>query len=569
MRKAVLLLTLLLLSLGVSSCGGGGSGSLSNGGGENPGVPSLVLLAPSSNVAQTNASITLSATVVDGNGAPVPNILVTFTKLSALGTLSTTLPVATDASGIARVNVHSSAPGFVTVVAQVSVGTGFIREKRSIFFTTSDTTNGLAFTPIAILVDVDGNNNGIYNETSDLKICEAAADNVVRVRATLFIAGVRAPGVVVNFTTDSDALASFPNTPLGTDTDFDGDIDIDSVITNSQGEAFTEVTINCLVQNNERIINVYGFTNTLFVPAFNGFFSGVGAIPLFLQPVTVTGITVTATPSTVLPSGTSRIDATVNTSAGPISGIAVSFTTSCGTVSPAVSQTSNGVATTTFTAPSTPGPCTVTARVGSVTGAAVVTVSTALSVLPSAVTINGTAGGAATFTINGGIPGYTITTNNPTFPPVPAAVAASGGTFTVTVPAGTAPTSATYTVRDSVGTTVTATLTVSAGPALSITPNSGTVIGIDNPPVGTANSGCPPDADASDDFTAFISGGTPPYVLVGTSNLAVVPVCSVTIAGSNITIDPDAVVGSTSVTITIRDSAATPQTATITLTVNP
>ncbi len=457
MRKTVLLLTLLLLSLGVSSCGGGGSG-LTSPVGENPGVPSLVLLTPSQNAAQTNANITLSAMVLDGNGAPLPGIAVTFTKLSAIGTLSTTLPVATDAGGIARVNVYSSAPGFATVVASVDACAGFIRDKRSIFFTTSDSTNGLAFTPIAVVVDVDGNSNGVYNEASDQKVCDGASNNVVTLRATVFIAGVRAPGVPVNFTTDSDGhgLASFPNTPYGTDTTVppDGTIDIDLVTTNSQGEAFTELTINCLVQNNERIMNVYAYTNTLYVAAFDGYFSGLGAIPLFLQPVTITGITVTATPSAVVAGGASQIAATVNTSAGAISGIAVSFTTSCGTVSPTVAQTnSSSVATTTFTAPAALGPCTVTAKVGSVTGAATVTVNTALSVQPSTATIS-IAGGASTFTIFGGTPPYSVFSSNTA---VATVAYTSGVTFTVT---GVVPGTATITVRDAVGATATVAVTV-------------------------------------------------------------------------------------------------------------
>lgn len=460
MRKAVLLLTLLLLSLGVSSCGGGGSG-LNSPVGENPGVPSLVLLTPSQNVAQTNANITLSAMVLDGNGAPIPGVVVTFTKLSAIGTLSTTLPVATDAGGIARVNIYSSAPGFATVAASVGEGAGFIRDKRSIFFTTSDSTNGLAFTPIAVVVDIDGNNNGVYNEASDLKVCEAASDNVVKVRATLFVAGVRAPGVPVYLTTDADKLASFPNTPYGTDNDADGDIDIDLVTTNSQGEAFTELTINCLVQNNERIMNVYAYTNTIYVAAFNGYFSGLGAIPLFLQPVTITGITVTATPSAVVAGGTSQIAATVNTSAGAISGIAVSFTTSCGTVSPTVAQTnSSSVAATTFTAPAALGPCTVTAKVGSVTGTATVTVSTALSVTPASATV--VVGGAVTFTITGGVPGYTITISK-TCTLSTTSVAASGGAFTVTTGVAgclVADSPVTVTIIDSIGAIVTRTITI-------------------------------------------------------------------------------------------------------------
>jgi len=557
MKNAVTLFALLVLSIVAASCGGGGGGSLNSPGGENPGVPSIVQLAPSQNVAQTGANITLSAKVLDGNGAALPNIAVTFTNLSPIGILSTAVPVTTDSGGIARVNISSATPGFATITAQVSSGAGFIRDKRSVFFTTSASANGLAFTPVSVEVDVDGDGNGVvnsvvgWNQTTDLNVCTAPGDNVVRIRATVFIAGVRAAGVAVAFTTDNDITATFPNTPFGIDNDADGDKDIDVVQTNSQGEAFSEVTINCLIQNNERILNVFAFTGSLFVPDFNDFFSGLGAVPLFLQPVTITGIPVTATPATVLPGGTSRIDATVNTTAGPLGGVAVSFTTSCGTVSPTVSQTAaSGVATTTFTAPSTPGICTVTARVGSVTGFATVTVTTALTVQPPAITVNGGTGGTATFTIFGGVPSYTITRNNAAAwtAPVPATVTTSGGAFTVTVPAGTPATSVTYTIRDSVGTTVTATLTVTAGPALLVVPASQTVA-------------CAATGPAA---TYTITGGTAPYTVTTshpgiTSFTAPTAGDTVTVAasGGTFTIAYDVtmlVVVDTTVTITVTDS---------------
>jgi len=60
MKNAVTLFALLVLSIVAASCGGGGGGSLNSPGGENPGVPSIVQLAPSQNVAQTGANITLS-----------------------------------------------------------------------------------------------------------------------------------------------------------------------------------------------------------------------------------------------------------------------------------------------------------------------------------------------------------------------------------------------------------------------------------------------------------------------------------------------------------------------------
>jgi len=84
MKKIIILSVLLALSLFSFNCGGG-SGSSSSPKGENPGEPSVVQLLPSHYVAQTNSSITLYSKVLDGNGAPVKNIPVSFTNLSPIG----------------------------------------------------------------------------------------------------------------------------------------------------------------------------------------------------------------------------------------------------------------------------------------------------------------------------------------------------------------------------------------------------------------------------------------------------------------------------------------------------
>ena len=70
MKKIIIVLTLLALSVATFSCGGGGSGSSSSPNGENPGVPSIVQLRSSHNVAQTNATVYLHARILDGNGDP-------------------------------------------------------------------------------------------------------------------------------------------------------------------------------------------------------------------------------------------------------------------------------------------------------------------------------------------------------------------------------------------------------------------------------------------------------------------------------------------------------------------
>jgi hypothetical protein len=87
-------------------------------------------------------------------------------------------------------------------------------------------------------------------------------------------------------------------------------------------------------------------------------------------------------------------------------------------------------------------------------------VSAELSVEPESIEVDGIVGGTATFTVRGGVPGYTITSDDLSLPPDQTTVTNSGDTFTVTVPALTRAKTVEFTVRDSVGSTVTATVDI-------------------------------------------------------------------------------------------------------------
>jgi hypothetical protein len=143
MKKIIILLALLALSFGTFSCGGG-AGSSNEPSGESPGVPFVVKLLPAQYIAQTNAFIYLNAKVLDGNGAPVKNVPVTFTNLSSTGTLisaSSTSGVKTTSSstvantnslGIARIKLYSTTDGFATVQAEVNTGAGIKRDRKTV-----------------------------------------------------------------------------------------------------------------------------------------------------------------------------------------------------------------------------------------------------------------------------------------------------------------------------------------------------------------------------------------------------------------------------------------------------
>ncbi len=543
MKKVLILLAVLALSFGVFSCGGG-AGSANQPPGENPGVPSVVQLSPSHFIAQTNSSITLHAKVLDGNGAPVKGVAVTFRNLSEpfgtlkpLGTLSVTQAF-TNSQGIASVSLFSTTSGFATIMAQVNTGVGIVRDRKTVFFSTLDVL------AVSMDLDVDSvSGNGIYNELSDFTLFEFPFDDTVVIRAIVRNAGgLRVPGISVTWSADltGDNIEFL----AGTET-----------ITDVNGEARAVVKIKPeSIRNTETHVNI-------MASAGNG---AANMVTLFLNPVVIDTAEsfLSAEPSIVDVGGTSDITAVVilNTGAFAPDGVTVNFSTTCGTITP-FGQTTGGVATATFTAPATPGTCRVTGKVeGMVIGSVDILVIVPLSVQPATQTISGITGGPATFTIFGGVPSYTITRDNAAAwtAPVPATVTTSGGTFTVTVPPNTPAVTVTYTIRDSVGTTVTATLTVGSVTALSITPSAVT---LDNDTASPAiinftvlGGGAPYNIFVSSNNPASFTATAPsPQAAPGT--LAV----TVSIIGTGA-----ADVGA--ITVTVQDSVGATVTATITVT---
>lgn len=475
MKKFFILLTLLALTLSALNCGGG-AGSSNSPAGENPGKPSIVQLLPSHFIAQTNTVITLHAKVLDGNGNPVRHLAVRFTNLSPIGVLSSTSAKTNDI-GIATVTLKSTVQGFATIQAEVNKGVAIVRDRKTVFFATT-----LNLQPFMTL-DVDGDNDGIYNEPSDLTLFENANDNQVVVRATVFNRfGQRAALTSVTFGADSSE-ASFPLGSTGT--------------TNANGEATVLVQVDpAAVRNLGTILNI---TAT----ADNG---AANLVSLFLLPVIVNNVNVTANPSVIEPEDTSDITASVvlNTGGPAPDGTSVSYIASCGSVTP-FAQTANGVANAEYTGPSSEGTCTITATSGGVSATTDILVTTALTVLPGAQTIDGIAGGTVSYTIYSGVAPYTVTSSNAAiaYDSAPGDgtwnVAASGDSFIVTVPAFTSAGTVTLTVRDAAGTTKTATLTITVPTStLSITPTSFAI-----------GNAIPFDVDVQ----YFVSGGVAPYTV--------------------------------------------------------
>ena len=590
MKRILVLLAVLALSFSAFSCGGGGAASSNTPSGENPGIPSVVQLSSSHNIAQTNASITLRAKVLDGNGAPLSGVPVTFTNLSepfgvinaALKLLGISKPVAifsatsvtTDGNGLASVRLSSTTPGFATIQAEVNTGVGIVRQTRTLFFVSVFPIP--SFPPTLSLHVDDG--NGTFDQTADFTLFKTAGDNQRIIRADVLDgSGNRVVNADVTFGADRP----FRTSPSGACSDGSTTCGVvflngNTAKTNSQGQASVLVQVSSTaITNIQTVLNITAQTTVNNQSAFN-------LLSLFLSPVTVSQMTVAANPSVVGTGGTSSVTATLVLSTGDPApdGTSVAFTTyksgdpstPCGSITPFV-QTTSGVTTppATFTAPSVPGTCTVKAKVGTLERTTDIFVNTTLSVQPGSQSISGVTGGPATFTIFGGVPAYTVTSGNPAlaYNGTPGVgtwdVPSSGGTFVVTVQAGSPGGSVTLTVRDAAGATVTATLTIIGGPALSVQPGSQSISGVAG---GTAT------------FTIF--GGIPGYTVTSANRAAAcnetttpngncsdptdISTWSVSSSGGTFVVTVPPSTAATTVSLTVRDSVGTTVAASLSIT---
>jgi hypothetical protein len=388
MKKIIILFICSALSFFTLSCGGG-SGSSSHPSGENKGTPSVVKLQPSQFIAQTNSSITLHTRVLDGNGDPVNGVSVIFTNLSQTGVLSNTTD-RTDPNGVATVTLKSTTAGFATIQVEVNQGIAEVRDRKTVFFSNFSVAQAA---PILILT-VDG--NGIDDTLFEPGINN---DDEVIVTATVYNAfGQRLSGVDVLFGSDSQE-ATFP---LGS-----------FVTTNFNGEA--PVLVKVVPSELRSLPTVLNITALADNGAFN-------MVSLFLNPIVVQTITVTANPAVIESGGTSAIAAQVLTNAGMPApdGTAVNFTATIGSVDP-FSQTTDGIAETQFTAPEVTSDisATITASAGGKSGSKTVNITapvvppTALSVQPPSITLtSGSVGGSAGYAIIGGFGPFTISSSH-------------------------------------------------------------------------------------------------------------------------------------------------------------
>ena len=530
-RKPLLIFLIVPLLFLFYSCGGGGSGSSFSPPADTPGLPFSLTLLPSQSIAQTNSSIILNAKVLDGNGVPVPNVLVTFTNLSEpfgllrgalralgiikpIGALSATL-ANTNSLGIASVSIFSSVVGFATVQAEISNSVGISRAKKTLFF-------ALDVTPASPTLSLHADDgDGTFDEPADFILLKGANDNQRTIRADVLQGSSPVLGATVTFGTDLPFKANAdPATKCSDGTNTCSVIfpNGNTSQTNQLGQAFTLLQVNpTAVSNLGTVLNVTAQTTINNQTAFN-------LLSLFLRAVSVdaTKSFLTALPSTIDTTQTSQVTGVVflNTGAPAPDGTSVNFTVApktgsdpspCGTIDPFQQTTSGATSPATFTPPLTAGVCTVTGKVGGVAiGTVDITVTTALSVQPATQTVDGVNGATGTsapkFQISGGIAPYTVVSDNTLFPPI---VASDGKSFTANVPAGSQPVDVTYTVQDNAGTTVQVKLVITGQGTLTLVPST---LAIDT----TGGSG-------SVTVHYLVSGGKAPYKVFFTLTSPVTP----------------------------------------------
>lgn len=549
-------LLILIIAAGLSGCGGGNSAS-DTPTGENPGVVSRVELMATSYVNQTNGYCYLKTKAIDGNGSPIANRQVVWTNLSTTGVLDRTTSM-TNASGIATATLYSTTWGFATVQAEVNAdntGTQKIRDKKTVYFTPFDMSwpgTGGASNLASMALDVDSDNDGVYNETNDFILFEPAGKTDAIIRATVRDTnGNLLMNSAVTFGSDSPEV-TFPSGSSTT---------APVVHTNAQGQA------SVLARVSPAILRDYDTTVNITAKADNNAFN---VVSLFLKPITINSVAVTADPSIIDSAGTSTITARVTTTAGqpaPQNTI-VNFTTGSGAVvTPFAATDAKGIATATMKAPVvTTGTLNVgvTATSGGRSGTATVAVRSAssstpvaLNVIPASQTLPTppgplAVGNTARYTIIGGVAPYQAFSDKPML----AQVTVSGTAITAMVSGiPTATETVTISVYDAAGTTKSVALVLNVGTTtppgtlpLTVIPSTQNIA---NPVVGSS-------------ATFNITGGTSPYFAFSSSS----GIMSCNIAGGTLSTVIVAVpTVDTDVTCDIYDSLAAMKTITVHITV--
>ncbi len=411
----------------------------SGGGGPAP-SPTLTLQLTNSggaDITAINSSIqgTAKVTIVDGSGAPVPGIIVTFSVANgALASISPATTALTNSNGVASVTLTAKAPGATSVTATATVsGTPL---SGSLTFSVSTSAPSLTLSLSSTTVTTD--NPGIV--TANLR------DG----------AGVVMPGVVVTFTVANTLFATVTATDT-TDAFGNATATLTAVDTGT-----TTISASAPVPN-------FPPTNMVTAGPYN--FSVVTTAP-------VASLSLSAIPTTVKSDNSNSTTVTVtalDSGNAAVTGVVVNLSADTGIVStPTVTTGAGGKATFTFSS-GTASKANRTATISASAG--VTTAQLPVQIVGSTLTVNAT--GAAVPADGSSPVTMTFTAKDAGGSPI------SGAAVTLTKPAGVTLTPASGTTNASgqlvisvSGTAVASgTVTASAVGATASAPISVTLVG--------------------------------------------------------------------------------------------
>lgn len=603
-KKILFTLSLFSILVFLSACGGGGGGSVSGPPGGTPDVPAAVRLSVSQFSVQTGSTISLRAKVLDATGKVLPGVSVSFA--SSFGTLSAA-SAPTNTNGIATVTISSASAGSATITASSSA----LSDSKTVQFSSSIGSGAPSIT-LDVITPAD---SILFNPSN----------NQFRIRATVYNAGgsLAPMGTPISWSSDSSAV-QFDNTLTNTVINGSSQADAYGTVTSSSFSAFVNIiatsngatnmktlSLNSVTVNpatsfltaNPLTINTGGTSAVTAVvkvtsgsPAPNGttvnftttcgivtpFSQTTGGVatatftaPLSTGPCTVTGkvagVTVgtvgiqVTTPLNVIPnsrtvSGTGAVTFTVSGGTGPYTAtsdnprVTVTAGTFASTLTATVVSMPPADETVTLTVYDSAVPvASKTATLNLDVGAL-----TPLTVLPTTQFISKptTLSPAVLFTITGGTGPYTATSSNPGLVSVSLAALGTSPLTATVVGTVSADTDITITVFDAVAASKTVTLKLDVPPLsgadVLVSPASITLTGINEPP-----------ATSADNVTFTISGGTGPYSMFSDNNVIIASQGALGAGVTTFTIDPTAVIASTTVTLTVTDFLGVSKTASV------
>lgn len=371
---ALFVFAILCVVAMLHGCGGGaGSATIS------PGVPSPsnnITLHASRIVETAGNSLSLYASVYDGNGRPVEGATVNFAVTAGEAMLSS--PSAkTDSRGIASVSIKTASPSVVVVKASTVDASAV----RTLYFVSS-------YNPSATLtLSADSDGDGIYNEQGDFTLTADGRTRVFLKATFLNVAGEPEGGRTVIFGADKSDV-SFSDT---------------SVITDSSGNAYTTFT----ARSKGNVVTVYAYETVT---------GAADIISFTLNPVTVGSVEVRPDSNTVEAGKTVGVKTCVfDTSGYPMPDdtyIRYSLSPSDAGNIDLFGYTTQGCHNSTFQALKA-GSVKITATASGKSGSATITITEPvkpLLIIPSSavVAINT----PYTFTVSGGVKPYTATVNS-------------------------------------------------------------------------------------------------------------------------------------------------------------